>query len=164
MRRFSSPNQCLANKAKCYTCGMNDILPCMFADKVRRCKVLRSKRSKVSFLAQVSTNNQARTADIQVKDAKMTSKLDTTADINAIADTDLDKSCSKAEMPVLQQPEKLSTEQWHAQVEKEALGTTWACERFQDFLKCFCVEQIRNLLSHYWDGKPWIYFLQDFSA
>lgn len=34
------------------------------------------------------------------------------------------------------------TEQRYAQVEREALGLTWACERFQDFLlgKHFCLE------------------------
>lgn len=58
------------------------------------------------FLGSVFTNNQAWTADIQVRDTKMTFKLETGADVTAIADTDLDKLFSKAEMPVLQQPEK----------------------------------------------------------
>lgn len=58
------------------------------------------------FLGSVFTNNQAWTAEIQVRDTKMTFKLDTGADVTAIADTDLDKLFSKAEMPVLQQPEK----------------------------------------------------------
>uniref|UniRef100_A0AAZ3QB26 Reverse transcriptase/retrotransposon-derived protein RNase H-like domain-containing protein n=1 Tax=Oncorhynchus tshawytscha TaxID=74940 RepID=A0AAZ3QB26_ONCTS len=53
------------------------------------------------------------------------------------------------------------TEQRHAQVEKEALGLIWACERFRDFLigQHFQLETdhkpLQSLLGNqYWDNLP----------
>ncbi|XP_025755625.1 uncharacterized protein LOC112842686 [Oreochromis niloticus] len=58
------------------------------------------------FLGSVSSDGQAWTAIIQVKDAKITFKLDTGADVTVIADSDLSKIFANEHRPVLQQPEK----------------------------------------------------------
>lgn len=58
--------------------------------------------------------------------------------------------------PVAYESQSLTpTEQRYAQVEKEALGLTWACERFRDFLKGkhFCLETDRKPLVSLLGGQ-----------
>lgn len=98
-------HECPANDAKCHTCGKKG----HYHRVCRQNKAVQSieeEEEQSFFLGSVSTDNQAWTADIQVRDTKITFKLDTGADVTAIAESDLSKVFTKVKMPVLQQPEK----------------------------------------------------------
>lgn len=98
-------HECPANDAKCHSCGKKG----HYQQVCRRSKVVQSieeEEEQNFFLGSISTNSQAWTAVIRVKDTELNFKLDTGADVTAIADTDLVRLFSKDEMPVLQQPEK----------------------------------------------------------
>ncbi|KAL4008446.1 hypothetical protein ACER0C_002298 [Sarotherodon galilaeus] len=92
--------ECPANDAKCHLCEKN-VTTSTSADKVQS---IEEEEEQGFFLGSVSSDGQAWTAIIQVKDAKITFKLDTGADVTVIADSDLSKIFANKHRPVLQQP------------------------------------------------------------
>lgn len=97
--------ECPANDAKCHLCGKKG----HYQRVCRQSKTVQSieeEEEQGFFLGSVSSEGQAWTAIIQVKDAKITFKLDTGADVTVIADSDLSKIFANEHRPVLQQPEK----------------------------------------------------------
>ncbi|XP_042072880.1 uncharacterized protein K02A2.6-like [Haplochromis burtoni] len=97
--------ECPANDAKCHLCGKKG----HYQRVCRQSKTVQSieeEEEQGFFLGSVSSDGQAWTAIIQVKDAKITFKLDTGADVTVIADSDLSKIFANEHRPVLQQPEK----------------------------------------------------------
>lgn len=53
----------------------------------------------------------------------------------------------------------LDTEQHYAQVEKEDLTDTWACERLNS---CILGLNFKIETDHCWDPKPWMTFYSKF--
>ncbi|CAI5638740.1 unnamed protein product [Oreochromis niloticus] len=97
--------ECPANDAKCHLCGKKG----HYQRVCRQSKTVQSieeEEEQGFFLGSVSSDGQAWTAIIQVKDAKIAFKLDTGADVTVIADSDLSKIFANEHRPVLQQPEK----------------------------------------------------------
>ena len=80
------------------------------------------------------------------------------------------RSCVDAEMPIWEEPvayasrSMIDTEKRNAQIEKEALVTTWACEKFvTNILRMkFLIETVTNHLYPYWEQSILTVYLHEY--
>ena len=82
------------------------------------------------------------------------------------------RSCVDAEMPIWEEPvayasrSMIDTEKRNAQIEKEALATTWACEKFATYILRikFLIETVTNHLYPYWEQSILTVYLHEYFA